>query len=66
MEFLFFGLGRSPCAGAEIRNAKSSPLYAFLVKEAGLGEAWPILRVLGNHIYIYVYLDLYRYPKSYC
>ena len=54
MEFLFFGLGRSPCAGAEIRNAKSSPLYAFLVKEAGLGEAWPILRVLGNHIYIYM------------
>ena len=29
-------------AGASLENAKSSPLYAFLLKEAGLGESWLI------------------------
>jgi len=31
----------SPHAGAGfLEKAKSSPLYAFLLKEAGLGESW--------------------------
>ena len=32
-------LETSPCAGS-VMKTKSSPLYSFLLKEAGLGEAW--------------------------
>lgn len=32
-----------PIAGVDLTKVKSTPLYSFLLKEAGLGEAWDAL-----------------------
>ena len=58
----------APCAGVDLAKAKSTPLYSFLLKEAGLGEASNALEdgvflqvsynksfEEYNHICIYIY-----------